>query len=365
MESKFKFIKDKKKLGIIAAIVLIIAVIGILSYTKAQKSQIKNVSISKVIKKSIVQSTVVPGTIQPNYRNEITLNNTQKVAKVLVSEGQEVKQGDILVKMDTSDYESELKKAKADLNSAESAMSQAQTAGGQAGSSGSISTSSIRSQIDSLNEKIDNANIKAGVDGKVVKVDAKEGQIPQEGNKIIVDDTSKYKVSIDMSQYDAMKVSKGQKAIVKIKGNDDMRYIGSVTDVGQIAQTQTDIKNGQQEPKVNVIVTLNDASGDDSIKSGYEADVEIIFDERQNAITIGVDSIREEKGTKKKYVYAVNNQNKVEKRYIRTGIETDDAVEVTSGLKQGERYITNPQDTLKVGDTVKDASKDQAGGTKK
>ncbi|AYD40899.1 biotin/lipoyl-binding protein [Clostridium fermenticellae] len=359
MESKFKSIKGKKKLAIIAFILLVIVIIGIASYSKAKKNDIKSVNISSAIKKNIIESTIVSGTISPNYRNEITLSNTQRVDKVLVTEGQDVKKGDILVQMDSSEYESELSKEKADLSSAQNAMSQAQTGV-------SNSTDSIRSEIDSLNEKIDACNIKADTDGKVVKVDAKEGQVPQQGDKIIVDDTSKYKVSVDMSQYDAMKVSKGQKAIVKVKGNDSMKYIGSVTDVGQIAQTQTgtNVTQTQQDPKVNVTITLDGASGDDTIKSGYSADVEIIFDERQNAIAVSSDSVKEDKGTKKKYVYVVNDENKVAKKYIRTGIETDDAIEVIGGLKQGEKYVTNPQDTLKEGDTVKDASKVQAGGTK-
>lgn len=364
MESKFKFIKNKKKLGIISVVLIIIVIIGISSYSKAQKSQIKSVSISKVIKKNIAQSTVVSGTIQPNYRNEITLGNTQKVSKVLVTEGQDVKKDDVLVQMDSSDYKNELNKVQADLSNAQSAM--AQVPGGQAkNGSGSISTSSIRAQIDSLNEKIAQCDIKSGVDGKVVKVDAKEGQVPQTGDKIIVDDNSKYKVSIDMSQYDAMKVSKGQKAIVKIKGNDKMKYIGSVTDVGQIAQTKMDDKNAQQEAKVNVIVTLDGAGTGDSIKSGYKADVEVVFNERQNTIVMGVDSIKQDKATKRKYVCIVNSENKVSKKYIRTGIETDDAVEIISGLAQGEKYVTNPSDSLKDGEIVKDASKAQTGGTNK
>lgn len=357
MKTRFEFVKDKKKLGIILGVVFIIVIIGISSYVKARKSQVKNVTISTVSKRNLVESTIVSGNIEPNYRDTITLNNTQKVAKVLVTAGQQVKKGDILVQMDTSDYESELNKEKADLSSAQNSISQAQTvqaAGGASKNSGAGQTDSIRAQIDDLNEKIDQCNIKSGIDGKVVKIDAKENQVPNTGDTVIVDDTSKYKVSIDMSQYDAMKVEKGQRAIVKIKGNDDIKYTGSVTNVGQIAEVSTDAKSTSpspsQEAKVNVEVTLDNA--DDSIKSGYEADAEIIFNERRNAVSMDVNSVKQEKATKKKYVYVVNDKNKVLKRYINTGIETDDYVEVIQGLKEDERYVSNPPDTLKAGDSV-------------
>ena len=359
MESRFKVIKDKKKLGIILIVLFIIAAIGVSSYMKAKKSQAKKVTISKVVTRNIVESTTVSGSIEPKYSNDITLNNTQKVAKVLVTEGQQVKKGDILVQMDTSDYDSELKKQKIDLKNAQNAVSQSQASSGASKDNTVNQTDSIKAEIDNLNAKIEQSNIRSNVDGKVMRVDAKENQVPKAGDMVIVDDISQYKVSIDMSQYDAMKVAKGQKAIVKIKGNDQKKYTGSVTDVGQIAQVKADAKATNQEAKVNVIVTLDNA--DDSIKPGYEADAEIIFNEKTNVVCMGFDSVKEEKGTKKKYVYIVNSKNKVSKRYISTGIETDDYMEVIDGLNEGEKYVSNPADTLKDGDIVET----QAGGNNK
>jgi HlyD family secretion protein len=361
MKLKLNFAKDKKKLAIVVAIIFMITAIGISSYAKSRKSQGKKVTISKVIKRNIVQSTMVSGSIEPKYRNDITLNNTQKVAKVLVTEGQQVTKGDILVQMDTSDYDSELKKLKIDLKNAQNAVSQSQIQALPGTSKDNVGnqTDSIKAEIDNLNAKIEQSNIRSNVDGKVMRVDAKENQIPKAGDMVIVDDISQYKVSIDMSQYDAMKVAKGQKAIVKIKGNDQKKYTGSVTDVGQIAQVKADAKATNQEAKVNVIVTLDNA--DDSIKVGYEADAEIIFNEKRNVVCMGFDSVKEEKGTKKKYVYIVNSKNKVSKRYISTGIETDDYMEVIDGLNEGEKYVSNPADTLKDGDIVET----QAGGNNK
>lgn len=263
--------------------------------------------------------------------------------------------------MDTSDYDSELKKLKIDLKNAQNAVSQsqAQAVPGTSKDNAGNQTDSIKAEIDNLNAKIEQSNIRSNVDGRVMRVDAKENQVPKAGDMIIVDDISQYKVSIDMSQYDAMKVAKGQKAIVKIKGNDQKKYTGSVTDVGQIAQVKADAKATNQEAKVNVIVTLDNA--DDSIKVGYEADAEIVFNEKRNVVCMGFDSVKEEKGTKKKYVYIVNSKNKISKRYISTGIETDDYMEVIDGLNEGEKYVSNPPDTLKDGDIVET----QAGGNNK
>lgn len=364
MKSKFKI--NRKKVLIIVIVIFAILVVGIASYKKAKNNQPKQVTMSTVTKNKIIQSTTVTGNIEPKSRDEVTFNNTQKVTKVMVTEGQQVKAGDILVQMDTSDYDSELKKQKINLKNAENASSQMQsTLGGANKQGGENQTDVIKAEIDSLNAKIEASNIKSNIDGRVMKVNVKENELPKTGDSIIIDDTSQYKVSVDMSQYDAMKVAVGQKANIKIKGS-DKKYTGSVAEVGKIAESKVDTKagtTGSQEAKVNVKITLD--SADDTIKAGYEATAEVIFNEKVNVLCIGFDGIKEDKSTKRKYVYIVNNKNKIEKRYINTGIETDDYVEVLNGLKDGDKYVSNPADSLKEGDVVEQTTKAQAGGTKK
>lgn len=46
----------------------------------------------------------------------------------------------------------------------------------------------IQADIKNLQNKIEDCNIKANVNGKIVKMDAKEDQYPKTGDMIIVDD---------------------------------------------------------------------------------------------------------------------------------------------------------------------------------
>ena len=64
-----------------------------------------------------------------------------------------------------------------------------------------------------------------------MKIDAKENQFPSNVDQIIIDDVSQYKVVVELKQYDALKVAKGQKANIKIKGATDS-YSGIVTEIG-------------------------------------------------------------------------------------------------------------------------------------
>ena len=107
--------KKKKKIAIIVLIIVIVA--GLLTFKTffAAKNNIKAVNSVDVMKKNLVQSISVTGNIKANEWEEIMLPSTQKVQNVLVEEGQEVKKGQLLVKLDTSDLESQIKKGKISL----------------------------------------------------------------------------------------------------------------------------------------------------------------------------------------------------------------------------------------------------------
>lgn len=443
LKAKLKGIKIKKKVVIIGVVLLVAVGMGVSSYVKAQKSKVKQVTLAKATKKKVVQSVSATGNIEANYRTEITLNPSQKVVKVFVSEGQQVKKDDVLVQLDTSDYESQLEKSKISLSTAQSTLNQIQSTGAaadesnarntiaqaqvtlenaersyqdvnkkyiqnqdlfskgylsktdfdaskkavedaaaaikaaqstlssaQTASNNVSSTSSdkitaqrnqmatAQADIANFTKKIEDSKVKANTDGIVIKMDAKENQLPKTGDMIIVDDNSKFKVSVDMTQYDAIKVAVGQKVDIKVKGS-DKKYTGQVAEIGKMAQAKTN--DTDKDYKVNIKINMDNF--DDMIKAGYEADAEIIVSQKDNVIAVGFDGIKEEKSTGKKYIYVVDSKNKIQKKYIKAGVETDYDVEVIDGLKDGEQYVVNPPDTLHEGDVVADANK--TGGSKK
>ncbi len=429
--------KKSKIISIIILVVVIAAAAGM--YTKAQSAKIKEVTAVKVTKGILTQSVTITGTVEANDRNEIALSPASKVVQVLVKEGQAVKKGDILVKLDDAEYKNQLEKqtlnlaganstlrylnssgTQTDRSASESAMGQAEITlqnakanlddankkyeqskvlydhgyiskneldaaqkavadCGSAVSGAEIALSNARttySNIDAstgeklnnqrnqialiqadikyLNSKIDQCSLKANVSGIVTRLDAVEGQYPNTGDMVIVDETSAYGVSLDVSQYDSVKVQPGDKAKIKIKGV-DKEYNGVVAKVGQLAEKS--LTSSDQDAKVKIKVSISDP--DENIKVGYEADADIILDEKQNALQISFEAVQDEKNTGKKYVYVIGTGNKIEKRYIETGMETDYNIEIKSGLKEGEKCVSNPDKSLTEGVTVK-----EAGGTK-
>jgi RND family efflux transporter MFP subunit len=210
---------------------------------------------------------------------------------------------------------------------------------------------SSKADIANVKDKIDDSTIKSSISGKVVQLDIKPNQYPTlENSTVAIYDLSQYKVKIQVSQYDAVNISLGQKASVKVKGI-DKEYKGTVTAIGDAAVITLEGTN--KEPKIEIEVTLDNP--DDKIKVGFEADIDITLKESSNSTAVNFESVLEDENGKK-YVFAAENSKAV-KKYIKTGMETDFEVQILEGLKAGDEYIKNPPATLKDGDPVK-----QSGG---
>ena len=208
----------------------------------------------------------------------------------------------------------------------------------------------LKTDIAYLNKKIEECNLKANVDGIVTKMDVVANEYPEAGDAIIVDGATEYVISLAVSQFDSVNMRVGQKATVKVKGV-AAEYEGVVSEIGQSAEKSA--TSADQDAKVTVKVTITNP--DENIKVGYEADAEIITVERLDALRVNFEAVQIEAESGKAYVYVVDSGNRVEKRYIETGLETEYDIEVVDGLVEGERYVADPNKDIVDGIKVKDS----------
>ncbi len=202
-----------------------------------------------------------------------------------------------------------------------------------------------KTDLDNLKRNIANSLLKSDIKGTVVKIDAKQNQYPNQGDKITIHDLSCYKLKVKVNQYDAVGLEEGQEAIIKVKGL-NKEYKGKVEKIARTAVI--DMSGSNIETKIEAEIIIDNP--DEKIKVGYEADAEIFIDSRQDALAVSFDSLlTDEKG--KKFLY-VAEDNIVKKKYVETGIESDFDIEILSGIKEGESYIINPPSDLKEGETI-------------
>ena len=249
-----------------------------------------------------------------------------------------------------SDAENAVRSAKLTLSNARNAASLVGDSTSEKITSQKNQIALLNSQIDYLSDKIEQGNLRANVDGVVTKMDATAGEYPGTGDEIVVDGAMEYLVAIDVSQYDSVSLSAGQKVIVTVKGL-GKEYEGTVSEIGQLAEKS--LTSTDQDPKVNVKISITNP--DEDIKVGYEADAEIIIEDKTDALQVSFEAVQSEAGTGKKYVYTVDSGNVARKTYIKTGIETDYNIEVLSGLTDGQKCISNPDKTITDGMKVREA----------
>jgi HlyD family secretion protein len=114
---KNKAKKLRRNLILIVAALIVIAMIG----NKANwfgNTMNHKVAVSPVEYRSIVQTVSANGKVQPETEVKISPDVSGEIVELLIKEGQQVEEGDLLLKIKPDLYESYLERAEASLNSA-------------------------------------------------------------------------------------------------------------------------------------------------------------------------------------------------------------------------------------------------------
>ncbi len=108
--------KSKKKMWIIIGSIVLIAVIVIFAILKGKGEDGIRVSTEKVVKRTIIQTVSSNGKIQPEKDIKISPYISGEVVELKVKEGDQVKQGDLLAKIDPEIYISIYDQQEASVN---------------------------------------------------------------------------------------------------------------------------------------------------------------------------------------------------------------------------------------------------------
>jgi len=107
---------SKKKIWIILAAVAVLAVIVVAAVVKGSRNEGTKVATEKVIKRTIIQTVSSNGKIQPEKDIKISPYISGEVVELLVKEGNQVKKGDLLAKIDPEIYISQFDQSEAAVN---------------------------------------------------------------------------------------------------------------------------------------------------------------------------------------------------------------------------------------------------------
>ena len=107
---------SKKKMWIIIAIVAVVAAIVIAAVLKGRGNEGIKIATEKVMKRTIIQTVSSNGKIQPEKDIKISPYISGEVVDLYVKEGNQVKKGDLLAKIDPEIYISQFDQSEASVN---------------------------------------------------------------------------------------------------------------------------------------------------------------------------------------------------------------------------------------------------------
>ncbi len=158
----------------------------------------------------------------------------------------------------------------------------------------------------------------------------------------LIDDSCMY-VSAPIDEVDAAKLKVGQVSRITLDAIKDRTFSGKVR---RIAPYVLDLE--KQARTVEVEVEFDKLAEKDDLLVGYSADVEIIYETRQNVLRIPTSTLLE--GNR---VLRYGDQGVLEERVITTGLSNWEKVEVLSGLADGDRVVSSlDRDGVEAGAVV-------------
>ncbi len=393
-----------KKIFIIGIVVIVIFLIIFLNLRSKQKMGI-SVDVEKVKTGELISKVSASGEVKPKKYVNMSSNIPGMIEKIYVKEGEKVIAGQILLRLDSAQYEAsvardkayiasleeELKNANLNLKKAESTYkrnlelhkeqlisdetlentkTQYEIALSQKNSllhRIAQAQASLKSTLDSL----DKTTIRSPIDGIVTSLKVEEGEVAVVGTMnnpgtvlLTIADLSVMEVEIDVDETDVINVKPKQKAEVRVDALPEKIIEGEVTEVGSSAKQSSTLLSSSSSSKeakdFKVVVTLKNPPSE--LKPGLSASAEIIVARKDKVLKVPISClvVREGENKKEEEGVFVVKDGKAHFKKIEKGIMGEMEVEVISGLEGNEEIIVGPYKalrTLKDGDLVRRTKK--------
>lgn len=386
---------------------------GIVAFNiKSRRAKGVEVRLEAVKRRSLVATVTASGKIVPKRKVDISADITGRIIDIPVKEGGIVRKGDLLLRIDPSQYEAGVARAQAALSSAQASvvqssanrdqakraldraaelrrtnqqlisveqMEQAQTGYDVAEAltnSAEHQVEQARAALKEAQDALSKTVIRAPMDGQVTRVAVEVGEVAvpgtfsrETGLLMTVSDLSVILVKVRVDETDVVRLHLGDSTTVTIDAFTDTTFIGRVTKVAQsaILQQAAATATGDRAVDYDVEVTLDNPPK--NVRPDLSATAKVVTDTRKDALTIPIIALtvrenkpistelapRDTSGTKKESegVFIVQ-KGTAQFRPVKVGIAGEEYFEVLDGLRVGDSIAAGPYQAIR---DLKDSAK--------
>ncbi|OEF99542.1 hypothetical protein BHF71_08655 [Vulcanibacillus modesticaldus] len=203
----------------------------------------------------------------------------------------------------------------------------------------------IKQQLEQLKKDLENAKITATNSGSVIRIFVKEGQYVNVGTSIaLIGSLNELEVVGRVNEFDSAKIKEGDR--VTIDGDAFTKeYKGKITYISPIA---VDSLDGRE---TNIEIRVDFEDNIQGLKPGYNVYMTIEPANSNDVYLIPSSSLVSKDN--KDYVYVLVDNQVVEKEIrIKSDQDSQEELEVTSGLREQDKIIVNPWENIKDGETI-------------
>ena len=384
--------KKAKKWQLYTAIgvasVIVIGAAGILIFRQPSQSAVKDETSHIVIAKegSVASSVLLSGTVTAKNEQYVYFDASKgDLDEILVSVGDKVEEGQALVKYSSADAQAaydaadravakadrhieELNKARENASAAPTSPQVPTEAGlPEQAQAATSSVSSIDSQISDAKDnradavaqlnkaqaQLDAATVLSTLEGTVVEVNRNVSKSPTGNSQVVVHVVSNENLQVkgELSEYNLANLSVGQEVTFTSKVQQDKSWTGKISYISDYPKNNGEAANaalgGNTGSKYPYTVDVTSDIGE--LKQGFSVSVEV--KNKSKAILVPLTSVVTEND--KNYVWIVDDQKKAKKVEVTLGNADADNQEITSGVTDGAKVISNPTSSLEEGKEVK------------
>lgn len=284
----------------------------------------------------------ITGVLLPEEEVDLVFETSGKITDIFFKEGTNVRQGELLAKVNDAPLQAELLKLQAQLPLAEDRVFRQQTLlerdaiSQETYQSVTTQLETLRADIELVKARIDQTELRAPFDGVIGLRQVSEGAYASP--QVVVSTLTKIsplKIEFSLTQNFVNMIRPGTDIAFTVE-NDLEIYDATVYAVESRLDAQT----------FSLFARARYANTDQRIKPGQSASIRITLDQIENAIVIPSISSVKEMGRDIAYVYDNGVAREVE---IVTGMRTSSSVEVVSGLNIGDTLLTTGVMQLRTG----------------
>jgi HlyD family secretion protein len=406
--------------------VIVVLVLGTAATLSAKRGRDRGVEVrlEAVEARDLVEIVTASGNIRARRTVDISSDISAKVAELMVDEGDDVVQGQILLRLVPDQYDAVLSRNEASLAQAEAlrAQQEANLIRSQRDldrllalrardsilvsrqqvddaktnlevaeatlSSAEHGVSQARAATDEAEDQLAKTVFRAPMDGKVTRLNVEEGEtviigtMNNPGSLVLtISDLSVIEVVVQVDETDVPEISLGDSASIRIDAFPDQEFTGRVTEIGNSAINPPSQQAAGQQAAIDFEVVLTLDAAEAPLRPDLSATADIVTERRSDVVAVPIialtvraldsDSTDTSEGTAKgsdapeevEGVFVVHD-GKVTFTPVDVGIAGQEFFEIISGLAPGDTVVAGPYQRIRGlhdGDAVKPAADSNEG----